>query len=120
VWVSALRTPKSPAAAVLQGLLDADDVALPVSVRSELLMGVTGSTRKHLARTLGALSVLYTSDETWQTLDAWTERASKDGHFFSLGDLIVGILASEIGALVWSLDTDFERMAKLKLVQLYG
>jgi len=37
-----------------------------------------------------------------------------------LGDLIVGILAADIGALVWSLDKDFERMEKLKLIQLYG
>jgi predicted nucleic acid-binding protein len=120
VWISALRVPKGPEAGILKGLLDTDEVGLPVSVRSELLMGVTGATRKRLARTLGALSVLYTSDETWRTLDAWTERASRDGHVFSLGDLIVGILASEIGALVWSLDKDFERMEKLKLVQLYG
>ena len=120
VWISALRDPKSPEAKGLHSLLDADEVALPVSVRSELLMGVTGATRKKLADRLGALAMLYTSDQTWRTLDSWTERASKDGQFFSLGDLIVGILAAEIDALVWSIDKDFERMEKLKLVQLYG
>lgn len=120
VWISALRNPKSPDASTLRQLLDADEVALPVSVRSELLMGVTGITRKQLAERLGALPLLYTTDDTWQTLDAWTDRAASSGHVFSLGDLIVGILAAEVGALVWSLDKDFERMGKLKLVQLYG
>ena len=120
VWVSALRVPKSPNAETLKGLLDADQVVLPVSVRSELLMGVSGTTRKLLAERLSALSLLYTTDETWRTLDSWTERATRGGHVFSLGDLIVGILASEVGALVWSLDKDFERMEKLQLVRLYG
>ena len=83
-------------------------------------MWITGATRKQLAERLGALSLLYTTDETWRTLDSWTERASRRGQLFSLGDLIVGILASEAGALVWSLDADFGRMEKLDLVRLYS
>jgi predicted nucleic acid-binding protein len=83
-------------------------------------MGVTGATRKQLADRLSALPLLYPTDETWRTLDSWTDRASRSGHFFSLGDLIVGVLAAEAGALVWSLDEDFERLEKLELVQLYG
>jgi predicted nucleic acid-binding protein len=75
--------------------------------------------RKQLAERLGALTLLYTTDDT-RTLDSWTERASRSGHLFSLGDLMVGILASEVGALVWSLDSDFGRMEKLDLVRLHG
>ena len=120
VWIAALRVPKSAEAGILRRLLDSDEVALPVSVRSELLMGVTGATRRQLADRLGALPILQTTDDTWKTLDSWTEKASRSGCVFSLGDLFVGILASEAGALVWSLDKDFERMEKLELVQLYG
>jgi predicted nucleic acid-binding protein len=83
-------------------------------------MGVSGATRKRLADRLGALTVLYPTDDTWYTLDAWTERASRSGQTFSVVDLIVGILASDVGALVWSRDKDFERLEKLKLVRLYG
>jgi predicted nucleic acid-binding protein len=120
VWIAALRDSKSETAGTLRGLLDADEVALPVPVRSELLMGTSGTTRAQLAERLGALSVLYPTDETWRTLDSWTERASRSGQTFSLGDLIVGIVASEVGALVWSLDKDFERMERLKLVRLFN
>jgi predicted nucleic acid-binding protein len=120
VWVSVLRKATDPNADALRSLLDSDEVALPVSVRSELLMGATGTTRRQLADRLSALPLLYPTDETWRTLDAWTDRASRSGQFFSLGDLIVGILAVEAGALVWSLDEDFERLEKLQLVQLYG
>jgi hypothetical protein len=33
--------------------------------------------------------------------------------------LLIARLAHDIGGLVWSLDSDFERMARLKLVRLY-
>jgi predicted nucleic acid-binding protein len=120
VWIAALRGSDGAEAATLRGLLDADEVALPVPVRSELLMGVSGVTRKQLADRLGALTVLYPTDDTWRTLDSWTERASRSGHTFSVVDLIVGILAADVDALIWSLDKDFERLEKLKLVRLYG
>ena len=119
VWIAALRGPDSDDARILRARLDADEVALPVPVRSELLMGVRGPTRGQLADRLTALPLLYPTDESWRTLDLWTERASRSGYTFSLGDLIVGILAAEAGALVWSHDQDFARMAKLKLVSLY-
>ena len=120
VWIAALRGSDGAEAATLRGVLDADEVALPVPVRSELLMGASGVTRTHLADRLGALTVLYPTDDTWRTLDSWTERASRSGHTFSVVDLIVGILASDVDALIWSLDKDFERLEKLKLVRLYG
>ena len=120
VWVSALRSKSSPETAILRQLLDADEVALPVPVRSELLMGVAGPARNQLAGVLSALPVIYPSEDTWRTLDAWTERTTRTGQFFSLGDLLIAILASEAGALVWSLDRDFERLERLTLVKLYG
>lgn len=120
VWVAALRTPGSPEGATLRGLLDADAVALPVPVRSELLMGVPAAKRGALVDALSALPLLYPTDSTWKTLDRWVELASRGGHSFSLGDLLIGVLAADLGALVWSLDRDFQRLQKLKLVQLYS
>ena len=120
VWISAFRVSQGEDARILRALLDADDVALPLPVRSELLMGVRGAARAQLADRLKALPLLYPTDESWLTLDSWTERASRSGYTFSLGDLIVGILAAEAGALVWSHDQDFARLEKLKLVSLYG
>ena len=120
VWISALRSPGSAETATLRSLLDADEVALAAPVRSELLMGVIGAKRASLADALSALPVLYPTDQTWRTVDAWTERASAAGHSFSLGDLLIAVLAADASALVWSLDRDFERLEKLTLVRLYG
>ena len=119
VWVSVLRSPSSPEAPLMAALLDADEVALATPVRTELLSGVSAKDRAGLKRALSALPVLYPTDETWQLIDRWTEKTTKAGQHFGLGDLLVGALAAEAGALVWSLDSDFGRLEKLKLVQRY-
>ncbi len=119
VWVAALRQPGSEEADILRGLMDADLVAMPVPVRTELLIGTGGRTRDRLARTLAALPMIYPTDDTWHTIDAWTARANANGQRFSLGDLLIGVLAAREQALVWSLDEDFRRLAALELVQLY-
>jgi predicted nucleic acid-binding protein len=119
VWIAALRQPGCEEADVLRGLIDADLVALPVPVRTELLIGTGGRTRDRLARTLAALPVLYPTDDTWRTIDGWTELAGGRGERFTLADLLIGALAAGEQALVWSLDDDFRRLAALGLVQLY-
>lgn len=119
VWVAALRQPGSEEADILRGLMDADLVAMPVPVRTELLIGAGGRTRDRLARTLAALPMIYPTDDTWHTIDAWTATANANGQRFSLGDLLIGVLAAREQALVWSLDEDFRRLAALDLVKLY-
>jgi len=119
VWILALRSASGPEAITLRSLLDADEVALAVPVRTELLMGARASDRAKLARELKGLPLLYPTDESWRTIDRWTERASRAGTTFSIGDLLIGVLAADIGGLVWSLDGDFQRMEKLKLIERF-
>jgi predicted nucleic acid-binding protein len=119
VWIEALRQPRSEEGSVLRGLIDADLVVVPVPVRTELLISTGGRTRERLGRTLAALPLLYPTDRTWHTIDEWTAHAGERGERFSLGDLLVGALAADQQALVWSLDDDFQRLATLGLVTLY-
>lgn len=119
VWIAALRSGTSAEARILQQLLDADEVALPVPVRLEILGGASAADRKRLRRALSALPVLYPTDETWRSLDEWVERAATRGRSFGVGDLLIGALAEEIGGAVWSLDGAFERMEQLGLVGCY-
>jgi predicted nucleic acid-binding protein len=119
VWIAALGRAAAPETDVLRALLDADEVALPVPVRVELLSGASKRDRPRLRRALSALPLLYPSDGTWSLIDDWVERSGRRGHRFGLGDLLIGALADEVGALVWSLDADFIRMERLKLVRRY-
>jgi predicted nucleic acid-binding protein len=119
VWVASLRRGRSREAEVLRALLDADEVALAVPVRVELLSGASNADRAKLRRALSALPLLYPSAETWALIDTWIDRAGRRGSRFGLGDVLIGALASETGALLWSLDADFARMEALGLVQRY-
>lgn len=119
VWVAALRDRGSPEAERLSGLLDADEVALPVPVRLELLAGASRRDLRPLRHALSSLPLLYPTDDTWRLMSTWIDRASGAGQRFGLGDLLIGALASEVDALVWSLDDDFTRLERLRLVRLY-
>ena len=120
VWVSVLRGGSAAPAQTLITLLDADEVALPLPVRLELSAGVAKSDRTPLRRALSALPVLAPSDATWALMEQWVERAAGQGQRFGVSDLLIGALAEEIGAVVWSLDADFQRMEKAGFVHLYS
>jgi predicted nucleic acid-binding protein len=92
---------------------------LPVPVRVELFSGATRTDRARLRRGLSALPVLYPGEESWAMLDQWVDRAGQAGQRFGFGDLLIGVLAVETGSLIWSLDADFARMRRLRLVELY-
>jgi predicted nucleic acid-binding protein len=121
VWVSALRgRAGDTTASTLTQLLDADEVVLPLPVRIELLAGASQSDRAPLRRSLMALPVVVPSEPTWSLVERWSDAAAAVGHRFGLTDLLIAALADEVGALVWSFDRDFERLAALKVVRLYG
>ena len=118
VWIAALRS-DAEIGATLRALLDDDEVLLPVPVRTELLSGTGTSHRPALRSGLSALPVAYPTDETWRLMDEWTDRASAAGMSFGVGDLLIAAIAHEAGALVWSLDRDFQRLEGLGFVSRY-
>ena len=120
VWVTVLSSRGAPEAASLTALVDTDEVIVPVLVRIELLAGCPSKDRRDLRHRLAALTAAYPDDDTWELADQWLDRASAAGLRFGVGDLLIAALAAERGALVWSLDRDFERMEKLGLVKLYA
>jgi predicted nucleic acid-binding protein len=119
IWIAALRSRSTSEAETLGQLIDADEVGLPIPVRIELLSGASTADRVRLRRVLSALPVLYPTDDTWRLVDGWIDVAGKSNDRFGFADLLIGALAKEARALVWSRDTDFARMARLGLIELY-
>lgn len=117
VWIAAQRRPYVDR--VLQSLLDADEVAIARPVRLELWAGVAKQDRKAHLAAFSSLPQLVPTDETWQPLTEWISVASDAGQRFTITDLLIASLTSEIGGLVWSLDKDFERMEQLGFVHRY-
>ena len=120
VWIDAQRRPSGTVANTLKALLDADEVALPLPVRLELMTGVSRRERVALLRGLSALPVIRPTDETWKLIERWVPAAADKGYRFGLSDWLIAALASEIGGIVWSLDEDFAGLERLKLVSRYA
>ncbi len=119
VWVAAFRSAGSPETSTLRSLLDEDSVALAEPVRVELLSGASAGDQQRLRRVLSALPRWVPDEATWRRVDSWLEPAARAGERFGMGDLLIGALAAERDAQLWSLDTDFQRMARLEFLRLY-
>jgi len=119
VWINALRSREGEEARHLTELLDADQVAIAIPVRLEILSGSQLSQQTQLSRVLSALPLLYPTQPTWRRIEGWLGAIKSAGDWFGVSDLLIAGIAAEHGAAIWSLDSDFTRMANLKLVSLH-
>lgn len=119
VWVEALRSGESAAALHLRALLDSGEVALSAPVRIEILTGASSRDNAQLRRVLSALPLFFPTEQTWVRIEHWLERARKTGERFGFADLLIAAIAADQHALIWSLDSDFARMARIGLVEIH-
>ena len=119
VWIASFRSASSDEARHLSDLLESDQVALAAPIRIEILSGASLSDGKRLRRVLSALPVFFPTEATWELMDSWVDAATRAGAHFGVADLLIAALANEQTAAVWSLDSDFPRMAKLGFIQTH-
>ncbi len=117
VWVDAFRG--GPAIAELSRLLDDDAAALALPVRLELLAGARKGDLGRLRRVLGAVPTFAPVDSTWARVESWLDAAVQGAQRFGVVDLLIAATAAAQSSSIWSLDADFERMAKLRFVKLH-
>ncbi len=120
MWVTALRGRATPHATELSRLLDRDEVALAAPVRIEILAGSSRRDLPRLRRTLSALPLYYPDATAWERIDAWRiDIAVAAGQRFDIADLLIAAVAVVQDAPLWSLDADFERMARLGFLEIH-
>jgi predicted nucleic acid-binding protein len=118
VWIEGFRG-DPPVSLEIGRLIDDDLVALVSPVRLELLSGSRKDDTIGLRRVLSALPTYVPTTATWKQVESWVALAAKSGHRFGIMNLLIAATAQENSAAVWSLDEDFERMAKLRLLKLH-
>jgi predicted nucleic acid-binding protein len=120
VWIQALRRGSSAEALHLKALLDADQVALCGPVRIELLTGASAAELPRLRRVLSALPLHLPTPGIWRSLESWVERAARAGERFGVADLLIAGIAAENELEIWSLDADFNRLARLGFIRTHS
>jgi predicted nucleic acid-binding protein len=119
VWVSALRDASTAEAITLRRLLDQGRVALAAPVKIEILGGSRRFDLPRLRRVLSSLPCWLPDEATWRLLELWVDTTVRAGERFGVTDLLIGAIAEQRGGEVWSLDRDFDRLARLDLLRLH-
>lgn len=118
VWVDYFRKSNPALTQELNRLILSDRVLMPIMVKLEIFTGLSKANFKKIKTHLDAFPEISPTEATWQSVAKAIEIALSHGKRFSIADLVIGVLAAEHRAVVWSLDGDFKEMSRLKLVSL--
>lgn len=110
VWVDFSRRGARGRAAELRELLDGGDVVTCGPVVAELLAGAEGEVEERLWQTLSSLPWAELPPMAWRDVGAVARRLRSAGQALPLTDLTIAVAAARAGHLLWSFDTDFERI----------
>lgn len=117
VWIEYFRGRDSAVIAQLNELLDEEQVLLPAPVWIELLSGASSKEQSVLREVLSALPRAAPSKNIWKALETWIVIAKKRGKRFGMADLLIAAICAENHARLWSLDSDFDHMSRLKWIK---
>lgn len=121
VWVDFSRRGRAGAAAAMRGLLDGGEVVTCGPVAAELLAGADGEVAEQIWGTLSALPWVPLPAGGWREVGLVAHRLRRSGQTLPLTDLAIAIAAARGAHVLWSLDSDFERIVPaLDGLQLYG
>lgn len=121
VWVEFSRRGERGRAAALGQLLDGGEVATCGPVAAELLAGAEGELSERLWEMLSSLPWAELGPPEWRQVGALAARLRREGRTLPLTDLVIAVAALRGGHLLWSFDSDFERIGSaLGELELYG
>jgi predicted nucleic acid-binding protein len=110
VWVDFARRGAKGRAAALHALLEKGDVATCGPVAAELLAGADGEVAERISATLRSLPWADLDQAGWHDVGAAARRLRGKGQTLPLTDLAIAVTAARAGHVLWSFDSDFERL----------
>lgn len=110
VWVDFARRGARGRAAALHGLLDGGEVAMCGPVAAELLAGADGEIAERISETLRSLPWAELDQAGWRDVGVAARRLRRDGQTLPLTDLAIAVAAARADYVLWSFDSDFERI----------
>jgi predicted nucleic acid-binding protein len=79
-------------------------------VAAELLAGAEGEVAERISATLASLPWAELTPEAWRDVGLATRRLRREGQAVPLTDLTIAVAAGRAGYILWSFDSDFERI----------
>lgn len=111
VWIPYFRSSSGAEGDRLEALIEAGEVAICGPVLAELLGGADDTQRSSILDTVGGLPWAGLDRACWQDAGAAARRLRSSGQTLPLTDLAIAAAAAHAGYALWSLDSDFERIA---------
>jgi predicted nucleic acid-binding protein len=111
VWIPFFRSAKGAAGDRLEALIGEGRVAICGPVLAELLGGAGDAQRTAVMETVGSLPWAELDHASWREIGALARRLRQTGQTVPLTDLTIAVAAAHAGYALWSLDSDFERIA---------
>lgn len=121
VWVDYSRRGERGEAARMRDLLSLGEVATCGPVAAELLVGAGDDVAERMWHTLSSLPWVQLPTSAWREAGRLGSRLRRTGQTVPLTDLAIAVAAARAGHALWSLDSDFARIAPaLDTLELYS
>jgi predicted nucleic acid-binding protein len=121
VWIPYFRNRSGEEGDRLEALIGRGEAAICGPVFAELLAGAGDSQREAIVGTVGHLPLAALDRAAWEEVGGLARRLRRSGQTLPLTDLAIAVAAARAGHVLWSLDSDFERIAPaLEGLELYG
>jgi predicted nucleic acid-binding protein len=111
VWISYFRSTSGADGDRLEALIKEGEAAICGPVLAELLGGADETQRGSIMDTAGSLPWAELDHVSWRAVGAVAYRLRQAGQTLPLTDLTIAAAAAHAGYALWSLDSDFERIA---------
>ena len=111
VWIPYFRSATGAEGDRLEMLIEEREVAICGPVLAELLGGAGDAQRTAIMETVADLPWADLDHVSWQDIGATARRLRQAGQALPLTDLTIAVAAARADYALWSLDSDFERIA---------